>query len=71
MSGFAAAIVVANSDTLISAASLEVAKSNVLFWCNTHQRRAIGLSGCDPRLGGIMMPCQCVELTGIAEIVEA
>src|SRR5580693_7483600 len=50
-----------------------------LWWCNSHQRRATArrLSGywegevcCAPNLGGIMIPCRCVNLTGIAEIIE-
>lgn len=50
-----------------------------VWWCNTHQRKAEaiytkGISAgdhcCAPNLGGIMMPCQCVNLTGIAEIIE-
>lgn len=45
-----------------------------LWWCNTHQRRAAhidswGKHKCDPHLPGIMIPCNCVNLTGIAEIV--
>lgn len=53
----------------------------ILFWCNTHRRQAThihrktmraGLTTeehvCDPKLGGIMIPCQCVDLTGIAEV---
>ena len=50
-----------------------------LWWCNSHQRRAeyiqIKINGdelrtpcCDPKLGGIMIPCRCVELTGEVEI---
>ncbi len=46
-----------------------------LWWCNHHRRRAthIGPHGnhcCDPKLGSIMIPCNTVELTGIAEIIE-
>lgn len=54
----------------------------ILFWCNTHRRQATHIHRktygrtveirhvCDPRLGGIMIPCQCVDLTGIAEITK-
>lgn len=54
-----------------------------LWWCNTHRRRATHkyvkfrygclLSEehcCAPGQSGIMMPCECVNLTGIAEIEE-
>lgn len=39
-----------------------------VWWCNTHQREAINARGCDPKLGGILMPCRVVDLTGIAEV---
>lgn len=54
----------------------------IMGWCNTHNRRAtyyfINNNSkpatadlcCDPKLGGIMLPCMCVDLTEIAEIVE-
>ncbi len=55
----------------------------ILFWCNTHRRKATHIHRktqrdgrvfeehvCDPRLGGIMLSCRCVDLTGIAEITE-
>lgn len=56
-----------------------------LWWCNSHHRRAeyvrrrswsdkpgvVDTSRtCHPKLGGIMIPCRCVDLTGIAEIEE-
>lgn len=45
-----------------------------LWWCNVHQRKATyvknGKRGCDPHLGGIMIPCECVNLTGIAIIED-
>lgn len=51
-----------------------------LIWCNTHNRKAThlreeigpdrGKPCCDPKLGGIMMPCACVDLTGLVEIDE-
>lgn len=44
------------------------------WWCNTHQRPATciieGKHRCDPRLGGIMLSCDVVNLDGIAEIEE-
>jgi hypothetical protein len=51
---------------------------NELWWCNAHQRRAIfrreyhaqTLIVCDPRLGGIMLPCMAVNLTGMVELME-
>lgn len=59
-----------------------LADEKSLAWCNAHERRAthIFLDNrstpntarlcCDPKLGGIMIPCRCVDLTGIAEIEE-
>lgn len=47
-----------------------------LIWCNTHQRRATHCHKytlthcCNPALGGIMLPCSCVNLTGLA-LIEA
>jgi hypothetical protein len=46
-----------------------------LFWCNAHGRRADhvnarGLPCCDPSLGGILLPCEVVDLTGEVEVVE-
>ncbi len=46
-----------------------------LYWCNSHEREATardkdGKPRCDPSLGGILLPCFVVDLTGIAEIVE-
>ena len=40
-----------------------------LFWCNSHQRKATHINMynhtmvCDPKLGGIMLPCSVVDLT--------
>lgn len=56
--------------------------SGEVWWCNAHQRPATHIGRkpgfaidrkhhCDPQLGGIMIPCDCVNLTGIAEIVES
>ena len=48
------------------------------FWCKTHNRRATHLlfrSGmvpaphCDPKLGGIMLPCECVPWIDTGEPV--
>lgn len=55
-----------------------------LWWCNVHQRRATYMIRrvfgdgfdikldhcCDPRLGGIMLECSCVDLTDMVEIEE-
>jgi len=46
-----------------------------LWWCNSHNRKAtyvdeIGQHRCDPKLGGRMIPCMVVNLTGIADIVD-
>lgn len=54
----------------------EVLPDTVLFWCNVHQRRATHklygdgweLVVCDPKLGGIMVQCRCVDLTGKVQI---
>jgi hypothetical protein len=46
-----------------------------LWWCNVHQRRAHYISLPAHRHfctgPGIMLPCSCVNLTGIAVIEEA
>lgn len=47
--------------------------SGELWWCNSHQRRAAYLLGptyhvCKPGQGGVMIPCVCVNLTGLVEI---
>jgi len=48
--------------------------SGETWWCNSHNRRAthIGPQGhhCDPDLGGILLPCFAVNLTGLIEIEE-
>jgi hypothetical protein len=55
-----------------------------LWWCNTHGRKATHLMVkrydnpndntavpcCAPYLGGVMIPCRCVDLTSKANIVE-
>lgn len=50
------------------------ATSGELWWCNSHQREAdfeyLGRRMCNPRLGGIMIPCRVVNLTGDAVIVR-
>ncbi len=42
------------------------------WWCNSHQRDATYVLHrptmepthvCNPKLGGIMLPCRCVDLT--------
>ena len=49
------------------------------WWCNTHRRQATHLMSypfqpgketphCDPVLGGIMIPCDCVDLTNEVEL---
>jgi hypothetical protein len=56
-------------------------ESGELWWCNMHGRRAThivkkpgyscdGNHHCDPKLGGITMWCDCVNLTGIATLEE-
>ena len=40
------------------------------LWCNSHQREALNEKGCDPKLAGILLICNVVDLTGIAEIYE-
>lgn len=48
-----------------------------LWWCNSHGRQAtyIMTTGdgkehpvCNPKLGGITIPCRCAELTNIVEV---
>ena len=51
-----------------------------LWWCNSHGRVATYIQMysytklqkpcCDPKLGGIMLPCSCVNLTGQVEIED-
>lgn len=52
-----------------------------IWWCNSHQRRAeyimVNIENplkqqhcCNPKLGGIMLPCSCVNLTGMVEIED-
>ena len=44
-----------------------------VWWCNAHQRQATwrvsnydwSTACCDPGLGGIMIPCECVDLTDL------
>jgi hypothetical protein len=52
-------------------------ESGEVWWCNIHNRRAshiftyIGgkrVHHCDPKLGGIMIPCECVNITDLVEI---
>lgn len=52
----------------------------IIYWCNTHQRRATYMRQklsdegnlvaedivCDPKLGGSMLSCDVVDLTGKA-----
>ena len=54
-------------------------QSGETWWCNSHNRRAAWLHErddgseehvCDPNLGGILLPCRAVNLTGIAEIED-
>lgn len=39
------------------------------WWCNSHQRPALLKTRCDPKLGGILLPCFTVNLTGFVEYV--
>lgn len=45
------------------------------WWCNSHQRPATHVRDgtfhcCDPNLGGILLPCDCVDLTDEIEIED-
>lgn len=53
--------------------------SDRLWWCNSHRREATytrtTLGGglvhcCDPKLGGILLPCSCVDLTDEIEFYD-
>lgn len=53
-------------------------ESGELWWCNSHERKATHIQHrqdghsshhCDPKLGGILLPCFPVNLTGKCEIV--
>lgn len=47
-----------------------------LWWCNPHNRWASHVRvrdqwhHCGPGLGGIMIPCSCVNLTDLVEVVD-
>ena len=50
---------------------------NQLWWCNSHNRRATHMCHnswngsrvtCPPRSSGIMIPCECVDVTNDLEI---
>ena len=50
-------------------------KGDELWWCNSHGRKATHLNRfgdhvCAPGLGGILLPCMAVNLTGLVEITE-
>jgi hypothetical protein len=57
-------------------------ESGELWWCNSHGRRATFIHKvisdypqqeihcCAPGLGGILLPCYAVNLTGLVEIEE-
>lgn len=56
--------------------SLYYGKPGELWWCNSHGRKAthvnhLGNHCCDPKLGGILLPCFCVDLTGKCEILPS
>jgi len=48
-----------------------------IWWCNSHQRQATHIDWkqgkwvCDPKLGGILLPCVCINITGIARICNS
>jgi len=55
-------------------------ESGRLWWCNSHGRKAdficVRYPGdkhhcCDPQLGGILLPCYCVDLTDEIEITPS
>lgn len=58
-------------------------ESGRTWWCNIHERRATYVfcrqlntqirieHVCEPGLGGIMIPCRCVDLTDLLEIEGA
>jgi hypothetical protein len=62
--------------------TLEVDTSGELWWCNTHKRRATHICVRHTAKGefidrkhectggGIMLPCQCVNLTGLVEFKD-
>ena len=52
-----------------------LANKNELWWCNIHRRQATYVRNetyhcCDPKLGGIMIPCNCVDLTNECKIMK-
>lgn len=69
------AIPKAMTDTLFP--NYTLADPREFWWCNSHNRPATHLWGtkhvCDPRLGGILLPCSCVsakELRVILTFIE-
>jgi hypothetical protein len=63
---------------------IDLRNARPLWWCNSHQREATYayvqhgkdcelklVHCCDPCLGGILLPCFCVELTGLVEIEKS
>lgn len=48
-----------------------------LWWCNSHQRWASHVRvrdqwhHCALGLGGVMIPCRCVNLTDLVEVMES
>ena len=48
--------------------SLPESDDKTIWWCNSHNRIATHLDDksrhcCNPNLGGILIPCRCVELS--------
>jgi len=60
------------SSAAATAAAYEPIPPDQLWWCNTHRRRADHFFRGRPYCTGpgIMLPCFCVNLTGIAELEE-
>ena len=58
------------TDDKNSATSCTITASNGFWWCNSHKRKATHLDKngrirCDPKLGGITLPCFVVFLDDI------
>lgn len=55
---------------------MDAIPNNEIWWCNSHGRRATAIDEngqhvCGPEYkGGIMLPCNAVELTGLVELYE-
>lgn len=47
---------------------------NRMYWCKVHAREAtherFGVPCCDPKLPGIKLPCQCIDITSALQLAK-